>query len=492
MAFMLRVSVSYFDHPELPLSGDPWFYYWQSFFSVHGRPYIDPFNLIFANKAVPASDHPPLTTFLGAVCDFYGLSTYFEHQVIWSIIGTGTVLLIGVLTKNIAGERAGELACILACIYPGLWINDTLIESETIVQFLVVLILWLAYRHWRNPSYWSSVFLGGVIGLDLMARSEDVLLLVIVVVPLTLAARRSESSARGPLLGSVSWGHFLSKPKSVGVVDRIAAAWKAATTWGSTIAFSGRGDLLPRSIRIKMFAALSGTTILICAPWVVHNLTTFKRTEIISTQLGRTLIGANCPGAYSGSLEGYWDYQCQLSNPPPPGDQSISDAYYRDQAIHYALNHKSRWIPVIYARLGRTWGFYDPINNLGIDEYLQRPYWASVWQLIMYYLMLPSALAGFFMLKRRKIPTIYFLAPIIVVTVATVVTYGTTRFRAAAEPSLIVLAAIAELGWSSRLAGTDQDNRRGAGRIKLLIKKVFRDLVGISHDTSPDYDHVSV
>ncbi len=486
----MRICVAYFAKPELPLSGDPWFYYWQGFFTVHGRPFIDPFNLIFANHSVPASDHPPLTSFAEAVLDFYGLTSIFQHQIAWSFIGSITVIVIGLLARDIAGERAGILASLIACIYPGLWINDGLVESETIAQCLVAIILLLGYRHWKRPTYPLTILLGIFLGLDLMTRSEDVLLWVLLAIPLTLRARSQESSARGPLLGSVSWGHILSQPRSLTLLERIGNLWRSATTWGISGATAKRGDLMNRSFRLKLFGICFATTAIVCSPWVIHNLTTFQKTEIISTQLGRTLIGANCPQSYSGSLEGYWDYQCQLENPPPPGDQSISDTYYRDKAISFALHHKSRWIPVIYARLGRTWGFYDPIGNLGIDKYLQRPYWASVWQLIMYYLMLPSAIAGIFMLRRRKLPVLLILAPAIVVTAATIVTYGTTRFRAIAEPSIIVLAAIAELGWSTRLVGTRASKSTNENAFAQSLKRLARDAVGIP-SSGNEYDDVT-
>ena len=53
------------------------------------------------------------------------------------------------------------------------------------------------------------------------------------------------------------------------------------------------------------------------------------------------------------------------------------------------------------------------------------------------------ALAGAVLLRRRRPALLVLLAPVATVLLMAAVTYGTTRFRFAAEPSLCVLAAVA-------------------------------------------------
>jgi asparagine N-glycosylation enzyme membrane subunit Stt3 len=57
-------------------------------------------------------------------------------------------------------------------------------------------------------------------------------------------------------------------------------------------------------------------------------------------------------------------------------------------------------------------------------------------------LMLLSV-AGAFVLRRRRHDLLVLLAPVALVLLVAAVTYGTTRFRFAAEPSLCILAAVA-------------------------------------------------
>jgi asparagine N-glycosylation enzyme membrane subunit Stt3 len=56
--------------------------------------------------------------------------------------------------------------------------------------------------------------------------------------------------------------------------------------------------------------------------------------------------------------------------------------------------------------------------------------------------MLLSA-AGAFLLRRRRHDLLVLLAPVALVLLMAAVTYGTTRFRFAAEPSLCILSAVA-------------------------------------------------
>ena len=55
----------------------------------------------------------------------------------------------------------------------------------------------------------------------------------------------------------------------------------------------------------------------------------------------------------------------------------------------------------------------------------------------------PLAIAGAWLLHRRRQPLAILLVPVAMVTLTALLTYGSTRFRFAAEPSIVVLAAVA-------------------------------------------------
>jgi hypothetical protein len=61
----------------------------------------------------------------------------------------------------------------------------------------------------------------------------------------------------------------------------------------------------------------------------------------------------------------------------------------------------------------------------------------------MFWLLAPLAVAGGWLLRRRRQPLVILLMPVAMVTLTALLTYGSTRFRFAAEPSIVVLAAVA-------------------------------------------------
>jgi hypothetical protein len=61
----------------------------------------------------------------------------------------------------------------------------------------------------------------------------------------------------------------------------------------------------------------------------------------------------------------------------------------------------------------------------------------------MFWLMAPFAVGGAWLLRRRGQPLAILLVPLAMVTLTALLTYGSTRFRFAAEPSIVVLAAVA-------------------------------------------------
>jgi hypothetical protein len=61
--------------------------------------------------------------------------------------------------------------------------------------------------------------------------------------------------------------------------------------------------------------------------------------------------------------------------------------------------------------------------------------------LIVYYALLPFAVAGIVVLRRRRLGQWFLLVPAGVLTVVSALYYGTVRFRAPFEVCLVVLAA---------------------------------------------------
>jgi hypothetical protein len=111
-------------------------------------------------------------------------------------------------------------------------------------------------------------------------------------------------------------------------------------------------------------------------------------------------------------------------------------------------------------RLLRTWELWDPSDQAKLEAVIsdrnQRVESFAVW---CFYALALLAIGGAVLLRRRGKPLRILLAPVALVSVVALLTYGSTRFRAAAEVPLVVLGAVAlDAAASAALA------RRRSGR----------------------------
>lgn len=369
--------------------GDPRYYHEAANLLASGHGFLHPFARELGVD-LPGADHPPGYVVLLAIPSALGLGTVTAHQVTSCIVGAVTVWLVGLLGRRLAGPRAGLIAAGLAAAYPNLWIYDAAVMSETLAMCLAVAVSLLALRAWDHPGRGQFVALGAAIGAATLARAEGLMLLGILVLPLV---------ARVPQL----------------------AGWR------------------PRLDRVAVATAAS---LAVLAPWVVANLVRFEHPSTLSTQLGPTLEVANCDDTYSGRLLGSWSIACAS---PWSGttDRSTLDLETRERALDYVGEHRDRVPIVVAARLGRTWGLYVPAEQIEVDAFSEaRPLPLSQVGLGCFYVVAAGAIVGFVVLRARGVPTLPVTVWILNVTITVALVYGSTRFRAPAEPSLVVLAAV--------------------------------------------------
>jgi hypothetical protein len=402
--------------------GDELFYNAEANYVAQGHGFNEPFTALVHPGAppAPAADHPPLTvlvlTPVSWLTDHAPLSWFIkeplhdhvrEHRYTMVLLGTLLVALVGLLGRRVGGDTVGLVAAGIAAVSPNIWVNDGLVMSETLTALAVVGAMY-ATLWWRDrPRRGRAAALGAICGVAALARVEFLLLV--------------------PLLGAVV---VFSMPRP------------RAEYWV-------QGG-------VTVVAAL-----VVLAPWVGFNLARFHDPTFVSTNDGLTLAGANCDAVYHGRAIGFWSLAC-ASN-PPPGDQSQVSSALRRRGIDYAKAHVSRLPAVVLARLGRTWSLYRPLDMVQLNQGEDREAWVTRLGLVVYYPTLLFAIAGAVDLwRRRRRVLLWVLAvPPIIVTLNTVVTYGQTRFRAGAEPSLALLAAVGVVWLASwvRTRGRVQNDR---------------------------------
>jgi len=383
-----------------PLTISDAYYYSRSANALaSGLGFINPFDYYLhnAHQHVPTAAFPPMFTFLLFPASLFGFKSFFAHRIWTSILGTAGIALCGFTGKEIGGRRVGLVTALLVAIYPNIWMPDGLVLSEAISPLIIGFVLLAAYRFWRRPQVVSAVVLGVSIGVAALARDELTLLGVFVLLPLALLAR----------LG-----------------------WRR---------------------RFLLLAVGGLTAALVVSPWVGYNLSRFDDTTFISTGLGATLVSANCKATWYGQYEGYWSFACALAAPIKPKsatvDESVQDVEGRHIAWRFIDSRIGQFPGVALTRIGRTFGFYRPIQQIQLDATVEnRPYgWAEV-GLGSYYALSALAVGGLIILRRRKVPVFPLLAIGVTVVISVVVTFGQTRYRSTFEISLVILGAVT-LSW---------------------------------------------
>ena len=336
--------------------------------------------------APQAADHPPLTAIVSTPASLIPGSNLVEQRLTMALVGTAAIVVIGLLARELGGRRIGIIAAAIAAIYPGLWINDGLVMSESLAALLVAGTLWAAFRYKRDPSVAVGIELGLWVGLGALARAESLLLIPLIVMPLV---------------------------------------------W---VSHGG----LKRLTRLVMISTVSG---LILAPWVIPNLVRFNEPVVMSTNDGLTLIGANSPQTFSGPAIGFWSLEYAQAIDVSGLDQSEAAGTYRRAASEFVGDNLSRVPAVAAARLGRVWSIFRPLQMADFNQGEGRELWASYLALFGFYLAIPFAVLGWRSLGRDtwRWP---FVALAIQVSLVAVAFYGIPRFRIAAEVALVALAAV--------------------------------------------------
>ncbi|MGZ4688489.1 MAG: ArnT family glycosyltransferase [Acidimicrobiia bacterium] len=366
---------------------------------VDGHGYVDPFQYLpgASHRSTPAADHPPLTVFalvpMVAIGNGLGMDdedTQLMMRFEIALVGLGAVVLIGLLGRELLGDRTGLIAAGIAAVYPYLWVNDGLIMSEAFATAAVAGALLLMLRLLRRPSLKLALGLGLVCGLAALSRAELLLLAPLLGLPLFVSFRKLEWSRRFAIVGTLAAG-----------------------------------------------------TVLVVGPWVAYNLSRFDEPTLISTNDGTALLASNCDSVFFGPSTGLTDLARCIPKRAPAGDQSVVSRIYRNRAFDYMKAHKSRTTVVVLARVGRDWGLFRPGDMLDWNKAEGRPSWITGLGMVFYYPILAFAIGGIVVLRRRRTRQWPLLMPPLIVTVGTVLAYGQTRFRVPAEPSLVVLAAVA-------------------------------------------------
>jgi len=404
-----------------PLSGDASSYHLAANLWADGLGFPEPFRHLFGGMdVVPVADggttvvetpighlertagHPPVWAVLLGVFSFLGATSIISQQVVSALLGAPAIVLMGLLGREVRSERLGLISAAITATYAFVWVSDGLLMAETPAIAAAAGTMLVGVRFWRAPTRRAAALLGLVGGLAALTRAELVLFL--------------------PVVAAL-------------VLMRAALPWRE---------------------RLVRYSACGLTAVLLCLPWFVRNTMAFDTPVLFSNGMGTVLVQSNCDATYHGPDLGYWNLDCGL--PIPYGDDGRllgeveRDELVRERATAYISANRGRLLTVVVpARIGRMWGVYEPIGQLRRDVLAdRRSFVVSALGLVQFAMLVPAAVVGLVIVRRRRGPLLVLAAWIPIVTFTAASTFGNTRYRTAAETSIVILAAVATdafLGW---------------------------------------------
>jgi hypothetical protein len=185
------------------------------------------------------------------------------------LIGSATILVIGLTVRKLAGPIAGIFAAALAAVYPNLVVLDGLLLVESIYGLTIAAILLATYRLLDNPSVSSAAALGTLFGFAALQRTDSLVLLLILFLPLLWKMRGSEA----------------------------------------------------RTLKIASVSILC--TFFVVVPWSIYATSTAATLVPIATNARESLVNDNCAETWFGPNAGYWSSRCLNL---PPSEKGLSFA----------------------------------------------------------------------------------------------------------------------------------------------------------------------
>ena len=406
------------------ICGDAVYYHSAANLLADGKGFIDPYRYRYGGTAKvvladgttvdvetpvgheePTAGHPPMYVMYLGVFSALGLRSVEAHQIASILLGSASVLLAGILGRSWRNERTGLIAAFLTAVYANIWINDTAVMSETAAIFFTFVATIFGLRFIREPSRRNAAIFAVAGALAALSRAE--LLLFV------------------PIITAV-------------------ALWRAPVSWRE------------RFLRLGIAGVVCCAVL---APWVIRNNLVMQERVTLSDGAGTVLVQANCDATYYGAHIGYWNLQCGEPQPfGPKGellDESQRDVVVRARATEYISNHTTRLVTVVIpARIGRMWGLYEPLEQVRLDIGEGRPSVPAKLGFLQYAILAVAAIAGAVIQWRRREPVLVIGLWAVLATLTAATAFGTTRYRTAAEVSIVMFAAITLewlwLQWTAR------------------------------------------
>ncbi|HMJ78251.1 MAG TPA: hypothetical protein VK507_19880 [Iamia sp.] len=364
------------------------------------------------DSAVPTALHAPGFAVLLTPLMWVGIDTYEGLRYAVALLGTGSVVVIALLARRLAGDRAALVAGALAAVHPLLWVNDVVLMPEGLFAVAVAGVALLALRFHDEPTAARAAWLGVGIGAATLWRNEALSAVVFIVVPLVAGLK------------------------------------------------------LPTAARLARFGAVLGAVALVLAPWVAYNHSRFDRWALTNGVGAGLRVGTCDETFYNDTLVGLRSVDCLQEDGAEIREEANANEVgrsrvFQDNAVAYYRDNLGRAPTVVLARVTRVWGLWRPFESVRLDDAIeQRGAQRAQAGVVVGWALLPFAAYGALVLWRRRVPLSPLLGWIATSTLLAAANQPLQRFRIGGDVALVVLAAVGLLAAAQvpvvrRLVGLD-------------------------------------
>jgi 4-amino-4-deoxy-L-arabinose transferase-like glycosyltransferase len=387
--------------------------------------------------STPNISRPPAWPFIMAVIYFFAGEHEWFVRLLYCFLGAGTCLLIYLWAKDLFGKRIAFWTGILAAIYPGLFIYDGWLYSESLFTFCLTFLAYSLYKV-SYPSVTAKM-------------SGKQRLPVILPFWQHLLRRHKWSILGGLFLGLAA----LTRPNGP-ILVALVGLWAVMVIRARVV--SWKRALNSALVIIFVAAAM-------IVPWTYRNYSVSHAFVLVSTGMGDVLKGAYNDTVLQGdpAVRGMW-------RPPPhtllghdsSGYTPENDRLDTEQAFTWIRSHLSAMPYLLSIHLLNLWIPYVYAHGLPFEEFPDRLSSKIMLSLIpimslpIFVLAVGGLLATWKRWKYRLLVVYLALALTIADNIAF---YSNMRFRAPIEPLLVLLAG-GTLWWLS-------SNERGTLRYRL-------------------------
>lgn len=324
-------------------------------------------------------------------------------RLFFSVLGACTCVFVYLFAKALTNSiYIGLLAGVIAAMYPGLFIYDGWLYTESLYTFLLFALCYTVYRLQHTPRLYNWVICGILLGLLSLTRPNGPAVLALLLL----------------------WAVFM--------------AWRKIFSWS----FAAKGMLISTLI-----------TVAIIAPWTLRNYEVSHSFVSVAGGDGIVLLGA-----YNDQILANPDYAGSWINPLRSSPKIAKpfplytcdarcevkqDAVYRDAAKQWVLKHLGSMPRLLLLHFTNMWSPVTVEADLPTSRFpgLKSSQFVIVWTKLITPCIFALAALGVlaFWQRRRDLLFVYF---IVLLTIAqNLALYGSPRFRAPIEPILVLLTA---------------------------------------------------